>query len=222
LSIAKSGSEAITIHWRIDQWFPDLSPDLRSKFKKYHEELLKFNKTTPLIGVKTIPMADAIHFADSILAVQVIRKEMNEKEIYDFGSGNGFPGIIMALMMPDVQVHLVEMDSRKAEFLKHMLVQLGIKNANVLIRNVEALPQGSVRRAISRDFGPLSKAMLMTRKIFAVGGIYYHLKGEEWATEIAGIPTQLCSFWQPGLLGEYKLPVGEVKFAVVKTDKIQN
>ncbi len=222
MSIAKSGSEAITIHWRLDQWFPDLSPDLRAKFKKYHEELLKFNKTLNLIGVKTIPMADAIHFADSILATQLLKKEIKEPEIYDFGSGNGFPGIVMAMMMPEKKIHLVELDARKAEFLKHMLVQLELKNADVLIRNVEALPNGSVRCAVSRDFGPLSKSMLMTRKVFVVGGVYYHLKGEEWATEIAGIPTQLCSFWQPGLLGEYKLPVGEIKFAVVKTDKIQN
>ncbi len=221
MSIAKSGSDAITIHWRIDQWFPDLSPDIKSKLKKFHEELLKFNKTLNLIGVKTIPMADAIHFADSILATQLLKKEIKQNDVYDFGSGNGFPGIVMAIMMPEKKIHLVEIDTKKAEFLKHLIAQLDLKNTDVLIRSVEALPADSVQCAVSRDFGPLSKAILMTRKVFAVGGVYYHLKGEEWATEIADIPTQLCSFWQPGLLGEYKLPIGEVRFAVVRTDKIQ-
>lgn len=221
MNFAKSGSDSITIHWRIDQWFPDLSPELRANLKKYHEELLKFNKTLSLVGVKTIPMADAIHFADSILASRLLQKDLKCDEVYDFGSGNGFPGIILAMMMPKIKFHLVDSDARKGEFLKHMSNLLGLKNTNVLIRAVESLPAGSIRCAVSRDFAPLSKAMLMTRKQFPVGGLYYHLKGEEWATEIADIPTQLCSYWQPSLLGEYKLPVGEVKFAVVKTEKIE-
>lgn len=221
MGLGKSGADSITVHWRIDQWFPDLPTDLRAQLKKFHEELLKFNKTVNLIGVKTIPMADAIHFADCILASRVIEKDLKVEEIYDFGSGSGFPGVVMALMMPKKKFHLVEFDVRKAEFLKHIIAHLGMKNCDVLIRPIEALPAGSVWAGVSRDFGGISKSILLTRKIFPIGGSYYHLKGEEWATEIADIPTQLCSFWLPSLLGEYKLPVGEVRFAVVKTEKTQ-
>lgn len=218
---AKSGSDAITVHWRIEQWFPDLSPAVVEKLKKFHEELLKFNKTVNLISVKTIPMADVIHFADCILACRVIIADIKHKEIFNFGSGNGFPGVVLAILAPQLKVHLVELDQRKAEFLKHLVSTLELKNADVLIRPVEAFPANSVSCAISRGFAPLSKALLMTRKIFPIGGVYYHMKGEEWATEIADIPTQLCSFWQPGLLSEYRLPIGEVRFAVVKTEKTQ-
>jgi 16S rRNA (guanine527-N7)-methyltransferase len=221
LNFAKTGSDAITIHWRIDQWFPDLSPEIRTKLKKYHEELLRFNKNLSLIGVKTIPMADAIHFADSILASRLIVTDLKENEIYNFGAGNGFPCLIMALLNPSKKFHLVEVDAKKVDFLKHIASLLELRNVSFLMRAIDALPSESVKCAISRGFAPLSKAMLATRKVFPVGGIYYHLKGEEWATEIADIPSQLCSYWQPGLLGEYKLPVGEVKFAVVKTEKIQ-
>jgi len=222
LSIAKSGSESITVHWRLEQWIPDLSPALLASLKTYHDELLKFNKTINLISVKTIPMADALHFADCILAMRVIIADIKHDEIYDFGSGNGFPGIILALLAPNLKVHLVDSDQRKAEFLKHMVAQLGLKNADVMIRPVEAFAPGSIKCAVSRAFAPLSKSLLLTRRVFAIGGTYYHLKGEEWATEIADIPTQLCSFWQPGLLAEYKLPIGEVRFAVVKTEKTQD
>ncbi len=222
MNFAKTGSDAITIHWRIDQWFPDLSPEMRARLKKYHEELLKINKSLNLIGVKTIPMADAIHFADSILASRLIAKDLKENEIYNFGASNGFPGLIMALLIPERKFHLVEGDGKKVEFLKHIANLLEIRNVDFLSRPIDALPAETVKCAVSRGFAPLSKAMLATRKIFPVGGVYYHLKGEEWATEIADIPTQLCSYWQPGLLGEYKLPVGEVKFAVVKTEKIQS
>jgi len=221
LNFAKSGSEAITIHWRIDDWFKDIPEETRAKFKKYHEELLRLNKGINLISAKAIPVADAMYFADTIIATRFIQKDLKHKEVYDLGSGNGFPGIIMAIMMPNVKFHLVDFDAKKAEFLKHVIKELQLKNVDVLIRNVDVLPPASIQCAISRDFNTLTRSLLATRKVFAVGGIYYHMKGEEWATEIADIPSQLCSFWSPGLLGEYKLPVGEVRFAVVKTEKIQ-
>ncbi len=222
MNFAKSGSDALVVNWRIDQWFPDLDENSKKKLKTYHDELLKFNKTVNLIGVKTIPMADAIHFADSILASRVIAKDLKHDEVYDFGSGNGFPGIVLAILYPNKKFHLVDTDQRKAEFLKHIISTLGLKNADVFIRPVEAFPDGAIACAVTRGFASLSKALLMTRKIFPVGGVFYHLKGEEWATEISEIPIQLCSFWQPALLGEYKLPVGEIKFAVVKTEKTKN
>jgi 16S rRNA (guanine527-N7)-methyltransferase len=221
LSIAKSGSDAITIHWRIDQWFPEISQDIRVKLKKFQEELLRFNKTLPLIGVKTIPVSDAIHFADSILGSKLVAKDFKDKEIYDLGSGNGFPGIVFALLHPQIKVHLVDNDPKKVEFLKHVITNLSLGNCDVIHKQAETLPAGSINAAMSRDFGVTTKCLLMTRRIFKTGGVYYHFKGEEWATEIADIPTQLCSFWQPSLLGDYKLPIGEIKFAVVKTVKIE-
>lgn len=221
MSIAKSGSDAINIQWRLDQWFPDIPEELRGKMKKYHEELLRFNKTLPLIGVKTIPVADAIHFADSIIGSRLIAKDLKHNEIYDFGSGNGFPGIIFALLNPKTKSYLVDNDAKKCEFLKHIVKTLAITNCEVIQKPIEALPAESINVAMSRDFGGTTKCLLMTRKIFKTGGVYYHFKGEEWASEIADIPTQLCSFWQPSLLADYKLPIGEIKFAVVKTLKTE-
>lgn len=221
MNFAKSGSDPINVLWRIDQWFQDLTPAMRVGLKRYHEELLKFNRTLNLISVKTVPMADAIHFADCILASRVITKDLKTNEIFDLASGNGFPGLVIALLNPNLKVHLVDMDPKKAEFLNHMTSVLELKNVSVLIQSIESLPAGSVKAGVARGFAPLSKAMLVARKQFPIGASFYHMKGEEWATEIADIPTQLCSFWSPSLVGDYRLPVGEIKFAVVKTEKIQ-
>lgn len=190
------------------------------QLKQLHEELLRFNKTVNLISIKTMPVADAVHFADSVLAAQMIDAASKPQEIYDFGSGNGFPGLIYAILFPHTQVKLVEIDQRKAEYLKHCAATLKLKNVAVLVRNVEMLDEKSIQFAMSRGFASIPKAILMARRSFKKDGVFYHLKSEEWATEVADIPSQLCSFWLPGLLGEYKLPVGAVKFAVVSTQKI--
>ncbi|MCX7978379.1 MAG: class I SAM-dependent methyltransferase, partial [Bdellovibrionaceae bacterium] len=81
-------------------------------------------------------------------------------------------------------------------------------------------PQGSVEHCVSRGLANISKSILLTRKIVKSGGVFYHMKGESWANEIADIPTQLCSIWSPALVKEYRLPVGEARFALVKTTKI--
>ncbi len=213
------GADAIQIPWRINEWFSDISSDNLLKLKDYFQTIHQHNKSINLISVKTLPVIDVVHFADCIIASKHIFSSTQIDEIYDFGSGNGFPGIIIAILYPNVKVHIVEIDVRKAEFLKSAAKDLKLSNVNVLVRTMEALPEGSVKFAVSRGFTTISKAILISRKIIPQGGKYFHIKSEEWATEIGAIPTQLCSYWTPTLISEYKLPIGNVKFAVVCTQR---
>ncbi len=214
--------QAPTIFWRVDEWFPDLSPEIKTRLKTYHDELIKFNRTLNLISPKTVFVADAIHFADSIIACQtIIKSNSNIDKIYDLGSGNGFPGIVMALLSPKTQVVLVEVDQKKCEFLKHLAATLGLKNVTVENKNVDTMDDNSVKYAICRGFGNISRTILSARKYMVQGGSLYHLKAEEWGIEVGEIPSQLCAIFSPSLVGEYKLPVGAVKFGVVRTEKVR-
>jgi len=213
--------EVPTIYWRVSEWFPNLSPETLGKLKTYHEELIKFNRTLSLISAKTVFVADALHFADSINASRAIVDSTPAMDkIYNLASGNGFPGIVMAILYPKLQVVLVDVDQRKCEFMSHVAATLGLSNISVINKNFEALEEGAVKYAVVRGYGNISRTLLVTRKLMAKGAQLFHMKGEEWGMEVSEIPTQLCSQWSPSLVGEYKLPVGTVKFAVVKTDKI--
>lgn len=221
VNFAKSGSDALVINWRLPQWFPELSSETLEMLKKFHDELLKFNKTIPLINVKNISTGDLIYFADSVLATKLIFIENKGEDVFDFGSGSGFPGLVFGVLNRKTKVYLVESDSKKCEFLKHIIVLLKLDNVSVINKSVDLLPEASVRFALVREFNTITKTLLSSRKIFAVGGSIYHIKGDEWANEIASIPSQLCSFWTPELLNSYKLPGTENKRAIVKTKKIQ-
>lgn len=211
--------EQTQLHWRIPEWFPNLGADHLAKLRIYYDELMKVNKAVNLIGVKTIPMADAIHFADSILASQLIASDRPIDEIYDFGSGNGFPGLVYALLNPKTKVVCVDSDERKCEFIKHTAHKMSISNIQVLITQIEKLPENSVRYGMNRGLASISKAILILRKPFKKDGVLYHLKGEEWFNEVSNIPTQLCAYWKASLVSEYRLPIGEIKFAIAKTEK---
>lgn len=210
------------LSWRVPEWFPNLSADTQSLLRKYFEELVRINKTFSLVTPKTIPFADALHFADCINACQVIRKDFpSTAEVFDFGSGNGFPGLIFGILFPDAKVCLVESDVRKGDVMKELIKTLGLKNARVAAQTVESLPDGSVEFAICRGFNSISKVLLMTRKIVKPAGRIYHLKGDEWSMEVGQIPIQLCALWSPALVGSYKLPIADVNLSVVRTDRVK-
>jgi len=207
--------------WRLATWYSDLSTDTLNKLKSINALLQKHNREYNLVSQKTLAFADIIHFADCILAVRAVLEDRPQiDQIYDFGSGNGFPGLIFAAMAPKVNVVLVDTDGKKCEYLKLCAAECGLSNVTVVNSTVEALPQESVRYAITRGMANISKTILVARKCVASKGQLYHMKTEQWGLELSQLPTQLCSVWTPSLVKEYNLPIGEVRFALVKTEKI--
>ncbi len=210
----------VTRKWRIVELFPELKGDVDEKLRAYFLELVRFNGRINLISARTEEHGDLIHIADSIYAAKMILKKSTHKQIYDIGSGNGLPGIIIALLDPSRQVILIDKDARKIEFLKHVAARIGMKNITAMQKRIEELPEDSVHCCVSRGFASISKSILTLRKCCSKGAEYYHMKSESWVREIAQIPTQVISFWEPELIGEYKLPMIESQFAVVLTRKI--
>ncbi len=217
---APASSEA-QIHWRLKAWFPDLDEKTHSLLKDFFIELIKYNKVVSLISAKTVTNCDAIHFADCINACKIVYKNISVNDaLYDIGSGNGFPGLVYAILYPLQDVVLVESDLRKCEFLTQAISTLRLPNVSVMNKKIETFGPDSISQAVCRGFSVLPKTLMTLRKIVRVGGVVFHFKTDEWSMEVSQIPIQLCSSWQPALIGEYKLPVGDIKLFLVKTDKI--
>lgn len=208
------------IDWRIPKWFPDLSAEQIKTFQLYHSELLRFNQHINLIAKRTEDDSDATHFADCIIGGRAILEVATSREIYDIGSGNGFPGMVMAILDPTRKFHLLDSDSRKGEFLKHTAKLLKLDNVDVIVGRFEDLKGVRMECAVSRGFAPITKTLMIARKIFEPGGSYYHFKGNAWMREVAGMAVQLASFWQPELVKEYTLPNATTKYAVVVTKRL--
>lgn len=204
--------------WRVPEWFPEIPKDKLALLKVFHDELLKFNKSLNLISPKTILTADLIHFADAILASRIIASKLVPKShIYDLGSGNGIPGVIFAILYPDFKVTALDSDANKSQFIKQAGYILKLSNLEVANQTIETIKEGSIQYAMTRGLGSITKCLLMVRKAFVSKGVFFHLKGERWATEIVEIPSQLCTVWKPDLVSEYKLPFGDITYSIVKT-----
>ena len=210
------------IHWRLQKWFPDLSEKTHAQLSFYHTELIKFNKRINLISPRSETDADDIHFADAILGGTLILEDCDANEIYDLGSGNGIPGLVMAILAPERKFYLVDSDQRKIEFLKLMITRMSLKNVGTINSQVEDLEDGTIVCAVSRGFANLSKSLVVARRVLASKAVYYHFKGDGWFREIADVPIQVMAHFNPSHLGEYKLPASGAKLSIVRADKFKD
>lgn len=112
------------------------SPDLSPKLEKYKTQLLKWAKVINLVSPSTLADVNSRHFYDSMQVIDLLPP--NTKTLMDIGSGAGFPGMVIAIERPDIEVHLVESDTKKCSFLSTISRET---NTPVIIHNarVEAV-----------------------------------------------------------------------------------
>lgn len=84
----------------------------------YRDLLVKWQKAINLVSNKSLPDAWRRHFLDSVQLLPQISGGV--RIIADLGSGGGFPGAVLAVLRDDFEVHLVDSDYRKCQFLKNV------------------------------------------------------------------------------------------------------
>jgi len=105
------------------------------------------------------------HVYDSLQGTALIDPK-SERNILDAGSGNGFPGVPMALALPELQFTLAERSGSKAEFLEFVLASLAIKNASVTKHELDPGSWSSLKPdlIVMRALVPASQLSLLFAK----------------------------------------------------------
>ena len=103
--------------------------------QKYKELLFKWNKIHNLTGAKDEKTIDEFIY-DAVFPVSFLPKSKN---LLDIGTGAGFPGMILAIALPDTQVTLVEPLQKRASFLQFVKADLDLKNVRVVKKRVEEM-----------------------------------------------------------------------------------
>lgn len=104
--------------------------------QKYKEHLFAWNRVHNLTGAKDEKTIDSFIY-DSIYPITFLPKVKN---LLDIGTGAGFPGLILAMGLPEVEVTLVEPLSKRASFLQFIKADLNLKNVRVVQKRVEEMP----------------------------------------------------------------------------------
>lgn len=127
-----------------------------------------------------------VHVADALdgLDLAVVREA---RAIADIGAGAGFPGLVLALCLPDAQVSLVEAAGRKCEFMGRLIAAADIANALPVHARAEAWPAGVGRHDLvtARALAPLTALVEYAAPLLEDGGHLVAWKGARDAVEEA-------------------------------------
>ena len=130
-----------------------VSRETYDKFKIYYETLIKWQKSINLISNSTLESIWHRHILDS---AQLYKYTQNMKgNILDFGSGAGFPGLVLA-MMGNENVNAVESDEKKCIFLKEV-ARLSDTKINIHNSRIEKLKFINPELITARALAPLIK-----------------------------------------------------------------
>jgi len=151
--------------------FTQVSRETITSLKKYEDTLIKANKTLNLVGNSTIKDIWSRHFLDSVQVVDFI--DENDKTLVDLGSGAGFPGLVLAIILKGrkipLKIKLIEKSPKKAKFLRDVINELHLDveviNQNILKDTKKLLEDVFVARA----FKPLKIILQLI-----------HNKAENW------------------------------------------
>jgi 16S rRNA (guanine527-N7)-methyltransferase len=121
-----------------------------------------------------------VHVEDSLTGLEV--PELRQaRRIADVGAGAGFPGLVLAVALPDAQVDLIESVGRKTAFITRAAEAAGIPNATALNARAEDVGRGESRETYdivtSRAVGRLSTLAELASPLLHQGGLLIAWKG---------------------------------------------
>jgi 16S rRNA (guanine527-N7)-methyltransferase len=126
------------------------------------------------------PAAVDVHLADSLSGLQVL-SDRTFGRIVDIGSGAGFPGLALAIALPETRIDLLEASGRKCEFLERVTGVTGVQNARVVCGRAEEWAAAEGARAytgaVVRALGSLSTVIEYAAPLLRLGGSLVAWKG---------------------------------------------
>lgn len=158
----------------------DIEEKEQKLFGIYIRELKEWNKKTNITSINKMEDIVIKHFLDSLMVLKYV--ELFGR-VVDIGSGGGFPGIPIKIMKPSLQVMLIESNRRKANFLRHIIRILNLKEIEVFNGRVEEYkPLILFDFAISRAFASLKSFCIISIPLLKTGGYIISMKGKKEET----------------------------------------
>ena len=166
-----------------------MSAEQAQAFCEYHRMLVSANKTMNLTRISDDP-AEAVdrNYLDSIAPLKYPLPE-GTKTLVDVGSGAGFPGIPLSILLPQVQVTLIDSLEKRVKFLESVIRELGLNARAMHLRAEIAGKEIALREqfdlATSRAVASMNLLCEFTLPLVRVGGTMIAYKGPAWEEELA-------------------------------------
>lgn len=176
---------------------PDAPPVARELFsgeawpkvRAYAEMLAGPGVVRGLLGPREVPRIWDRHLLNCAVVAEVVPEGVR---LVDIGSGAGLPGIVLAIIRPDLKVTLLEPLLRRTVFLEECVEALKLDNAEVLRGRAEEIAGKRVFDvACARAVAPLDRLLVWSMPLLVEGGQLLAMKGERAAEELASAEEEL-------------------------------
>ncbi|MFN9092188.1 MAG: 16S rRNA (guanine(527)-N(7))-methyltransferase RsmG [Alphaproteobacteria bacterium] len=157
------------------------SPETTERLALYRDLLLRWNTRINLISGDTAAEVDRRHIED---CAQLQPLLPNDGPIADLGSGAGLPGLVLAILQPEREIHLVESDKRKAAFLVEATAQMRLRMVRVHACRAENARPPALAAITARALAPRAALLPYAADFLAPGGVALFPKGKTAGKEL--------------------------------------
>jgi len=181
-------------------------PQVISKLLIYKELLIKWNRSFNLTSIKNREVVTH-HFLDCLSIIPFIKSS----SLLDVGTGAGLPGIIIAIVKPDIKVSLIDKVGKKIAFIKRVVAELEIKNIDTYHDRVELLTsEEKYDGIISRAFSNMDDFIKSTKHLIKSQGVWYGMKSKNILND------EMININQPWTLEKLDVPFLDAERYLVK------
>ncbi len=188
-----------TCHERLCAGLEELSISLSEQkinlLLGYLQELHKWNKAYNLSAIRDPEAMVSRHLLDSLALVPYLQefvstynnKGFNDEKIHliDVGTGAGLPGLLLAIVFPEINATLLDSNGKKTRFLFQTAVKLGLKNVFIENNRIEKFsPANKFAIVTSRAFASLEDMVNGSAHLLAEKGEFWAMKGIYPETEL--------------------------------------
>jgi 16S rRNA (guanine527-N7)-methyltransferase len=142
-----------------------------------------------LLGPNEVPRIWERHLLNSAVVAELVPGPCS---LVDLGSGAGLPGIVLALLLPDSEVILLEPALRRATFLEECVAELALANARVVRARAEQMAGELAADVVTaRAVAPLDRLAALAVGLLKPGGILLAVKGAKASAEVRDAQAEL-------------------------------
>ncbi len=158
----------------------DISDRQLEQFQIYFDYLIEMNQVMNLTAITEMKDVVLKHFIDSIAIIKYYSFK-DEECVIDVGTGAGFPGIPLAIMLPNVKFTLMDSLNKRINFLNQVIVKCNLNNVSCIHSRAEELGKDSMHReqyhvCVSRAVANLSTLLEYCIPFVKLNGIFISYK----------------------------------------------
>ncbi|MEY8877799.1 MAG: 16S rRNA (guanine(527)-N(7))-methyltransferase RsmG [Leptothrix sp. (in: b-proteobacteria)] len=157
--------------------------------------LQRWNQVYNLTAIRDPQQMLLQHLLDSLTVIAPLARELppaaTAQRLLDVGSGGGLPGVVIAVLRPDLQVTCVDTVGKKATFIRQVSAELRLPNLRAQHARVEQLQDGPYDLITSRAFASLFDFVQLSRALLAPHGRWMAMKGQHPQAEIDALPADV-------------------------------